>query len=80
MGVLEVGPGSCNEPSVAPLLDMHGVSDIKVEEDNPLPLTFPAIKDEHEVGCMALYPLLDTFADIHNSLFSSSSSSVSLST
>jgi hypothetical protein len=38
------------------------VSDIEVEEEHPVPMTFVGIKAEHEVSCMfPLCPLCGSF-------------------
>jgi hypothetical protein len=57
---LKSEPGSSNEACSTSSRDGVQVSDIKVEED-PVPITFPGIKPAHEVSCMSVYPLLDSF-------------------
>jgi len=57
---LEVVPGSSSERSITSSDDAHGVISIKVEE-NPEPISFPAIKVEpEEVSYLSVCPLLDT--------------------
>jgi hypothetical protein len=57
---LKVEPGSCSESCPTSSHDGNQISDIKVEED-PVSVTFPGIKPEHEVSCMSVCPLLGTF-------------------
>jgi hypothetical protein len=50
---LKVEPLSSNETCPTSSHDGNKVIDIKVEED-PVPITFPGIKPEHEVSCMSV--------------------------
>jgi hypothetical protein len=58
MDLLKIVPGSYSET----YHDGNQVINVKVEdvtrtqeEGNPVPITFPVIKAEHEVSCMSVY-------------------------
>jgi hypothetical protein len=57
---LKIEPGSSSEACPKSSHDGIQISDVKVEED-PVPITFPGMKAEHEVSCMSVCPLLGTF-------------------
>jgi hypothetical protein len=80
MDLMKVVPGSYSEthPTSYDDIKVEEVTDIQEEEEDPL-LTFPVIKEQHEVSCMSLSPLLATFMDMQNLFLSFSSPSVSLS-
>jgi hypothetical protein len=56
---LKIEPGSSSETCPASRDENH-MTYIKVEED-PVPITFPGIKAEHEVSCISMCPLLGSF-------------------
>jgi hypothetical protein len=60
-------PGLCGDTCLSPSPDGNGGIKIKTEavlaveqERNPVPISFPGIKAEHEV-CCSLFALLGTF-------------------
>jgi hypothetical protein len=66
MDLARVMPGSCSGTFITPHSG-NEVINIKVEvtdrqeEEDSVRVTVPVIKDEHEVSCMAVYPLLSPF-------------------
>jgi hypothetical protein len=74
--VLKVEPGLYSETRLASSYDGYEATDIKVEQisdkeddEDPVPVIYPAVKDKHKVSCMLVCPLLDIFIDIQNCLF-----------
>jgi hypothetical protein len=56
-------PGSCSDTCVSSSPDGDGGIEIKTEavlaveqERHPVPISFPQIKAEQEVGCMSVFP------------------------
>jgi hypothetical protein len=56
-------------------IKVEEVSDVEVEEEHPVPMTFVGIKAEHEVSCMSVCPLLAGFPHGQTCLLSLSSPS-----
>jgi hypothetical protein len=62
-------PGPCSETYPTSSCDAYQamnikveeVSDVEVEEEHPVPMSFIGIKAEHEVSCMSVCPLLGRF-------------------
>jgi hypothetical protein len=46
-------PTSSRDANLAMNIKVEAVSDIEVEEEHPMPMTFIGIKAEHEVSCMS---------------------------
>lgn len=67
MYLLKVVPGSCTEACPTTSCDGSQIFSIKVErdtdiqEEDPLLITFPEMKVEHEVSFMSVCPLLGIF-------------------
>jgi hypothetical protein len=68
MDFLKVEPGSSSETCPASSHEGNHVIDMKVEEasdtqevEDPLRITIPEIKAEHEVSCMSVCLLFGTF-------------------
>jgi hypothetical protein len=76
MDFLKVEPGLSDESCPASSHDGTQVIDIKVEVSNPqevedpLLITLPGIKAEHEVSYVSACPLLGTFTDIQKCVLS----------
>jgi hypothetical protein len=73
MDLLEVTHRSCSEICTTSSHDVNEITDIKVEEasdtqevEDPLLITLPVIKDDHEVSCMSV----SAFTDIENFILS----------
>jgi hypothetical protein len=54
MILLELDPESCVKSEVVDI-EVEEVMGIK-EEENPVLMTFPQIKTEHEISCMSVCP------------------------
>jgi hypothetical protein len=61
-------PGLCSDTCLSPSPDGNGGNEIKTEavlavaqQRDPVPISFPGIKAEHEVCCMFVFPLLGIF-------------------
>jgi hypothetical protein len=68
MDFLKIEPGSISETCPTSSYDGNQIIDIKVEEasdtqevEDPLLITLPEIKAEHEVSCVSVCLLLGTF-------------------
>jgi hypothetical protein len=64
MDLQKHAPGPCSETFAASSHDanqavnikVEEVSDVEVEEERPVPMTFIGIKAEHEVSCVSVCP------------------------
>jgi hypothetical protein len=65
----ETYPTAANDATVTMNIKVEEVSDIEVEDECPVPMTFVGIKAEHEVRCMSACPLLACFT--HNKKYPS---------
>jgi hypothetical protein len=72
----ETYPTATNDATVAMNIKVEEVSDIDVEEERPVPMTFVGIKAEHEVRCMSACTLLACFTQYKNCPLSVSSPSI----
>jgi hypothetical protein len=69
MDLQKHAPGPCSETFAASShvanqvmnVKVEEVSDVEVDEEHPVPMTFIGIKAEHGVSCMSVYPLLGRF-------------------
>jgi hypothetical protein len=68
MDSLKVEPDSCSETCVASSNDGNWVTSMKAEQvsdiqegKDPLLITFPGMRTEHELSCMFVYPVLGMF-------------------
>jgi hypothetical protein len=59
----ETYPTSSHDANQAMNIKVEEVSDIEVEEEHPMPMSFIGIKAEHEVSCMS--PLCPLFGRFH---------------
>jgi hypothetical protein len=54
-------PASSHDANQAMNIKVEEVSDVEMEEEHPVPMTFVGIKAEHEVSCMSVCPLFGRF-------------------